>query len=250
MSHSTFNSWQFSIYSLWEKAPWFPHWEIMSHGKLSSRLLTQTTYSFQVHWRMSQVPSLEFRSWILWPEDWERLEPMPPERPWEDNQIPFFLWNASWICLSSLCKSHAQAVLFQLSICAVKVSMITKHFYLFIYLVVPGLSCTHGIFDLHLWGAGSLVVACELFVCGMWDQVPWPEIRRRPPAVRVQSLKAWSTREVPSKYFLPPGTPLVTSASCALHVSCWFWVSRNSQYLFSEPGGQHSLGHCLLEEVG
>ena len=201
---------------------------------------------------MSQVPSLEFRSWILWPEDWERLEPMPPERPWEDNQIPFFFYG---MLHEFACRPCARAMLifsvsFQLSICAVKVSMITKHFYLFIYLVVPGLSCTNRIFDLHLWGAGSLVVACELFVCGMWDQVPWPEIRRRPPAVRVQSLKAWSTRQVPSKYFLPPETPLVTSASCALHVSCWFWASRNSQYLFSEPGGQHSLGHRLLEEVG
>ena len=50
-----------------------------------------------------------------------------------------------------------------------------KNIYLFIYsfLVVLGLSCS------------------------MWDLVPWPGIKPRPPALGTWSLTHWTTREVP-----------------------------------------------------
>ena len=33
--------------------------------------------------------------------------------------------------------------------------------------------------------------------CGMWDQVPWPGIKPRAPALGAWSLSHWTTREVP-----------------------------------------------------
>ena len=50
-----------------------------------------------------------------------------------------------------------------------------KH--LFIYLAAPGLNCTMG------------------------DLVPWPGIEPRPPALGVQSLNHWTTREVSAIIF-------------------------------------------------
>ena len=52
---------------------------------------------------------------------------------------------------------------------------------------------------------GSLVVACRTFGCGMWtlsfgmqwDLVPWPGIKPRPPALGLQGLSHWTTREFP-----------------------------------------------------
>ena len=53
--------------------------------------------------------------------------------------------------------------------------------------------------------------------CSMWDLVPWPGIKPRPPALGAQTLSHWSTRDVPTPAslltlpFLPP------SVSRALH---------------------------------
>ena len=57
----------------------------------------------------------------------------------------------------------------------------TRHFILFIstYLAAPGLTC--GIHTLS---------------CGMWDLVPQPGIKPRPPALGMRSLSHWITREV------------------------------------------------------
>ena len=50
-------------------------------------------------------------------------------------------------------------------------------FFLFIYLAVPGLSCS------------------------MWYPVPWPGMEFRPPALRVRHLSHWTTRKVPHPYW-------------------------------------------------
>ena len=75
-----------------------------------------------------------------------------------------------------------------------------KNIYLFIWLHRV-LVVAHGIF---IVGVGSLVVACGIFSCGMgtlsgsmWDLIPQPGIKPRPPALRVWSLSHWTTREVP-----------------------------------------------------
>ena len=34
--------------------------------------------------------------------------------------------------------------------------------------------------------------------CGIWELVPWPGIKPRPPALGAQSLSHWTTREVPT----------------------------------------------------
>ena len=50
--------------------------------------------------------------------------------------------------------------------------------------------CAFIIFNKYLFGCAGLG-------CGMWDLVPWPGIEPRPPALGAQSLKHWTTREVP-----------------------------------------------------
>ena len=54
--------------------------------------------------------------------------------------------------------------------------------YVCIYLAAPGLSC-----------------GMRGFCCSMWDLVPRPEIKARPPALGAWSLNNWTTREVPFK---------------------------------------------------
>ena len=66
------------------------------------------------------------------------------------------------------------------------------------------------IFDLHcstsLWHVesvvmpyeSSLVVACELFGCSMWDIVPRSGLEPRSPPLGVWSLSHWITKEVPT----------------------------------------------------
>ena len=59
---------------------------------------------------------------------------------------------------------------------------------------MPGLSCS-------MWDL--LVAACRLLVAAcMRDLVPRPGIKPRPPALGVQSLTHWTTREVPMILFL------------------------------------------------
>ena len=56
---------------------------------------------------------------------------------------------------------------------------------------------------------GSLVVARSIFSysmqtlsCSMWDLVPWPGIKPRPPVLGVWTLSHWTTREVPVTLYL------------------------------------------------
>ena len=60
--------------------------------------------------------------------------------------------------------------------------------FLKLYLVAPGLSC-----------GMQEVFSCSMqtLSCGMWDLVPRPGIKPRPPALGAWSLRHWTTREVP-----------------------------------------------------
>ena len=42
-----------------------------------------------------------------------------------------------------------------------------------------------------------IYLAAQGLCCSMWDLVPQPGIQPRPPALGVQSLSHWTTREVP-----------------------------------------------------
>ena len=53
-----------------------------------------------------------------------------------------------------------------------------------------------------IWLHKVLVVACRIFSCGMWDQVPWPRIEPRPPVLGAQSPSHWTNMEVPYLYVL------------------------------------------------
>ena len=56
----------------------------------------------------------------------------------------------------------------------------SKTIHLLLYLAGPGLGCG---MQNH-------------FSCHMWDLVPWPESKPRPPALGAWSLSHWTTREV------------------------------------------------------
>ena len=49
----------------------------------------------------------------------------------------------------------------------------------------------------QLWHEGSLVTACQLFICGICDLVPQLGIDLRPLPLGTWSLSCWTTREVP-----------------------------------------------------
>ena len=82
----------------------------------------------------------------------------------------------------------------------------------------------HRIFDL----VGSFVVACGIFSCGMWaacelswgmwDLVPWQEIKPGPPVLGAWSLSHWTTNKVPRNILLT------------------FWFCSGSQVLSSTQG--------------
>ena len=48
-----------------------------------------------------------------------------------------------------------------------------------------------------IWLCQVLVVARTTFGCGMGDQVPWPGIKPWPLVLGVQSLRHWTTKELP-----------------------------------------------------
>ena len=83
--------------------------------------------------------------------------------------------------------------------------------------VVVGLETTFFVCNLHSC-AGSWLQHAGPFSCGMWDfffscgmwtlwwgmwdQVPWPGIGPRPPALVEWSLGHWTTREVPGHFLI------------------------------------------------
>ena len=95
----------------------------------------------------------------------------------------------SWVNLlwTLLCKpSFVYIVLFLLGqylevglLCYKESICLTLFIYTFIYLAARGLTCS----------------SRGLFNCGIWDLVPWPGIKPRPPALRAWTT--WTTREVP-----------------------------------------------------
>ena len=85
--------------------------------------------------------------------------------------------------------------------------------YIYIYLAVLGLSC-----------------GIQTLSCGMWDLVPWPRSELGTPALKVQSLSHYTSREVDlppgrSLYFLRPSSHKVFKGiSCKRALGSW-WPS-------------------------
>ena len=65
---------------------------------------------------------------------------------------------------------HLQLTAFSLQIWYLEGFFLISFLKIFVYLVVLGLSCAHGIF---------LVLACEILNSSMWDLVPCPGIEPR-----------------------------------------------------------------------
>ena len=60
------------------------------------------------------------------------------------------------------------------------------------------------IVSFFFWLSWVLLVAFRIFDLSfdMWDLVPWPLIRPRPPALGAGSLSHWTTRDIPAFVFL------------------------------------------------
>ena len=76
------------------------------------------------------------------------------------------------------------------------------------YLTVPGLRCDTQ--DLRYLAYGMFSCGKWSLSWSMWDLVPWPGIKPRAPALGVQSLSHWTTREVPQIRDLVPLTSVQT----------------------------------------
>ena len=91
---------------------------------------------------------------------------------------------------------------------------------------------------LFIWLHQVLIVAHRIFIvagrifnfnrptlsCGIWDLVPWPGIEPGSPALGVQSLSHWSTREVP----LMAPFNLITSLKALSSNTVTYWGTRGS----------------------
>ena len=89
----------------------------------------------------------------------------------------------------------------------------------------------------QLWHAGSsvFIVAFRIFNCsmrtlnwGMWDLVPRPGIKPRPPALGAQSLSHWTTREV-LKLLLKCSMAQVLVAAVTMVWTFWPWSSSEQE---------------------
>ena len=108
----------------------------------------------------------------------------------------WFLWYTqslgwAWVCstphfssvIFSLCPSRIRAF----SAASQLLGFLFVCLFVLFHLAVPGLSCSLGIFRCGM----------QTLRCSIWDLVPWPGIKPGPPALGVQSLSHWTTREVP-----------------------------------------------------
>ena len=75
----------------------------------------------------------------------------------------------------------------------VPIWLFKKTYFLFVIWLHQVLVAACRIFDLHC--------GMQILSCGMWDLVPWPGIKPRPPALGGQSLGHWTTREGPTNMF-------------------------------------------------
>ena len=62
-------------------------------------------------------------------------------------------------------------------------------------------SFSKDLFFFFLNCTGVLVAAFRFFSSGMWELLPWLEIKSGPPAVGARSLSHWTAREVPKALF-------------------------------------------------
>ena len=110
-----------------------------------------------------------------------------------------FHWFFKLICLDSLL----------LFFC---VFSLYTFIYLFIYLFIWLCQVLIAVRRILVAAWGIFIVVCGIFSvaafrifscgkrtlrCGMWDLVPWPGIESGPPALGMQILSHWNTREVP-----------------------------------------------------
>ena len=69
------------------------------------------------------------------------------------------------------------------------------HLFLWTNVFLPFQTSINSLFQVYLF-----IWLLQVLVAARWDLVPWPEIKPRPPALGVQSLSHWTTREVPNVY--------------------------------------------------
>ena len=108
----------------------------------------------------------------------------------------------------------------------VPIWLFKKTYFLFVIWLHQVLVAACTIFDLHC--------GMQILSCGMWDLVPWPGIKPRPPALGAWSLSYWTTREVSCTYlfklqFYPDVCPGVGWLD---HVATLFLVSWGTSIVF------------------
>jgi len=86
----------------------------------------------------------------------------------------------------------------------------------------------------HFYFLASLIIIINFL--DMWDLVPWSGIKSTPPALKVQRLKHWITREIPSHIIIFPNHLRVIclrNAPVPLNTSHFSWRQRSISSLRS-----------------
>ena len=86
---------------------------------------------------------------------------------------------------------------------------------------------------LFIWLCQLLVTASRIFSCGIWDLVPWPGIKPRPPVFGVGSLSHWTT--------CPPVNPTGLPTWGLREVPGGPHLEILNNYIFKDPFSK--LGH-------
>ena len=84
-----------------------------------------------------------------------------------------------------------------------------KYIYIYVYVFI--------------WLHQVFIAECGIFSCSMWDLVPWPGIKPRPPALGVQIFSHWTIREVPRSVTLKKNANLRLSP-----FHCWLMYLKYS----------------------
>ena len=125
-------------------------------------------------------------------------------------------------CLSLVCKDFLLFFFFKFTIL----------FLNFILLAVAVLAVAQGpsVF-FAVWRV--LICSTQALICSMWDLVPWPRIKPRPPALEARSLSHWTTRGVPILCNSSPPGATPKKVVLPLHIPHGFGGQAGS--LFSIP---------------
>ena len=94
----------------------------------------------------------------------------------------------------------------------------------------------------------SCIIQGLFLSCGIWDPGPWSGMEPRPSALGAKSLSHWTTREVPTTFYL-----IINDVNIAWEASCpwlkWYPLPEAATWDSVHNTGLHRLGPEVPENL-